>query len=54
MKSEFNRYLEIDLGSQSWSVFCLPDDVLARYVGGKGVPKPETLEALGVEYPRDG
>ncbi|MBN1136287.1 MAG: aldehyde ferredoxin oxidoreductase family protein [Anaerolineae bacterium] len=37
MKSYFNRYLRIDLGSQSWSVFSLPQNVLDRYVGGKGV-----------------
>ena len=37
MKSYGNRYLQIDLGNQSWSVFSLSEEVLARYVGGKGV-----------------
>lgn len=37
MKSYFNRYLQIDLGNQSWWVFSLSEDVLACYMGGKGV-----------------
>jgi len=32
-----NRYLQIDLSTGAWSTFSLPEDVLARYVGGKGV-----------------
>jgi aldehyde:ferredoxin oxidoreductase len=32
-----NRYLTIDLGSQTVSTWTLPDKVLDQYVGGKGV-----------------
>jgi len=37
MTSFYNRYLQIDLGQGTWSTFTLPEEVLARYVGGKGV-----------------
>jgi aldehyde:ferredoxin oxidoreductase len=37
MMSYSNRYLHVDLGNRSWSVFSLSEDVLSRYVGGKGV-----------------
>ena len=37
MSSDYNRYLVIDLGAGTWSTFALPEEVLARYVGGKGV-----------------
>lgn len=37
MKSYYNRYLQIDLTTGDWSTFSLPEEVLARYVGGKGV-----------------
>ncbi len=37
MSSYHNRYLRIDLGAKSWSTFSLPDSVLKKYVGGKGV-----------------
>ncbi len=37
MKSYYNRYLQIDLGSRSRSIFSLSEAVLARYVGGKGI-----------------
>jgi aldehyde:ferredoxin oxidoreductase len=35
--SYHNRYLQVDLGAKSWSTFALPEDVLVRYVGGKGI-----------------
>jgi aldehyde:ferredoxin oxidoreductase len=37
MTSYYNRYLQIDLGTEKWTTFALPEQVLARYVGGKGV-----------------
>ncbi len=37
MSSYHNRYLKIDLGAERWSTFALPDSVLEKYVGGKGV-----------------
>jgi aldehyde:ferredoxin oxidoreductase len=37
MTSDYNRYLQIDLGTGTWSTFALPEAVLAHYVGGKGV-----------------
>ncbi len=37
MASDYNRYLQIDLGTGTWSTFTLPEGVLSRYVGGKGV-----------------
>jgi len=37
MMSYSNRYLHVDIGNRSWSVFSLSEDVLSQYVGGKGV-----------------
>ena len=37
MTSYTNRYLQIDLGAGTWSTFALPEEVLAQFVGGKGV-----------------
>ncbi|MBM4465426.1 MAG: aldehyde ferredoxin oxidoreductase family protein [Chloroflexi bacterium] len=37
MTSYHNHYLHVDLSSGTWSTFALPEDVLERYVGGKGV-----------------
>ena len=37
MASDYNRYLQIDLGAGAWSTFALLEDVLSRYIGGKGV-----------------
>lgn len=37
MTSYYNRYLQIDLDTQSRSILSLSKQVLARYVGGKGV-----------------
>jgi aldehyde:ferredoxin oxidoreductase len=37
MTSYYNHYLQIDLGAGTWSTFALPEEVLARFVGGKGV-----------------
>ncbi len=36
-KSYHNHYLHVDLTARTASTFSLPDDVLNRYVGGKGV-----------------
>jgi aldehyde:ferredoxin oxidoreductase len=37
VKSYSNQCLQVDLGSQSWSGLSLPEKVIARYVGGKGM-----------------
>lgn len=37
MTSYYNRHLHIDLGVGAWSTSDLPEEVLARYAGGKGV-----------------
>lgn len=35
--SYHNRYLHVDLSARTWSSFALPEEVLERYVGGKGI-----------------
>ncbi len=55
MCGHFNRYLHVDLSTKSWSTFSLSDDVLEKYIGGKGVgayllaqhqdPKAEPFDA---------
>lgn len=37
MTSYYNRYLHVDLSTGTWSTFSLSEEVLARYIGGKGV-----------------
>jgi aldehyde:ferredoxin oxidoreductase len=37
MSSYFNQYLQVNLSSKTWSTFSLEEDVLEKYVGGKGV-----------------
>jgi len=37
MASYYNRYLHVDLSKGTWTTFSLPEEVLARYIGGKGV-----------------
>ena len=57
MRGECNRDSQIDLDTQSWSIFSLPEEVLARYLGGKEVAADllachQHPQAV-VEYPRD-
>jgi aldehyde:ferredoxin oxidoreductase len=37
MTSYYNRYLHLDLSTETWSDFSLSEEVLEQYVGGKGV-----------------
>jgi len=37
MVSYYNRYLQVDLTTHDWSTFSLSEEVLDRYIGGKGV-----------------
>ena len=37
MVSYYNRYLQVDLSTGEWSTFSLSEEVLDRYIGGKGV-----------------
>jgi len=51
MHGFYNRILRVDISTQTWTAEEIPDDVLARYLGGKGLATHLLLEnaPAGVE-----